>query len=315
MPKSKKQTIGQTVKMSDPPSTPIQSHFISTPRLRFHVRQHGPADGIPMLLIHGTFATSRWWEPLMAALPEQITAIAPDLRGAGQSDHSATGYEIEEQAEDLAALVNALGWQDFELVAHSSGGAIAIEYILTNPEMARTLTLVDTVPIEGAFTPLDTYMLLDQMRSDRELLAHALAALMPSLNYMADNSDAGNFFQQLVDDAQQMAPAAYTAIADALNHWNRFGDGRNLRLPTLLIWGDRDIIVDRDATTRTLIAIPGAHNLEVLRDIGHSPMIEAPALLAERITDFITEDFDDFEEVRRIAHEEAGGENAGSITG
>jgi len=113
----------------------------------------------------------------------------------------------------------------------------------------------------------------------------------------------------LVDDALQMAPDAFTAIADALNHWNRLGEGHRLRLPTLLIWGDQDIIVDRDAITRTLLAIPGAHNLEVLRSVGHAPMIEAPLSLVERITDFIVEDFDDFEQIRRIAIEESQGDD------
>src|SRR5690606_3762553 len=112
--------------------------------------------------------------------------------------------------------------QDFELVAHSSGGAIAMEYVLAYPARARTLTLVDTVPIEGAFTPLDTYVLLDQMRSDRDLLAQALQTLMPSVDLNSppsgeSKSDRGedsqsHFFQQLVDDAQQMAPAAFTAL-------------------------------------------------------------------------------------------------------
>ena len=241
----------------------------------------------------------------MRVLPNQILAIAPDLRGSGGSDRSATGYAIADQAEDLAAFVHALDWPEFDLVAHSSGGAIAMEYVLSNPEMARTLTLVDTVPIEGVFTPLETYVLLDKMRTDRELLTQALQALMPTLDLTGADPATLNFFYQLVDDAQQMEPAAVTALADALSQWNRFGDSGALRLPTLLVWGDQDIIIDRDAITRTLIAIPGANNLELLRNIGHSPMIEAPVALAERLIDFITDDFDDFDEVRRIATEES----------
>lgn len=257
-----------------------------------------------MLLVHGTYATSRWWEPLMRVLPDEIRAIAPDLRGVGGTDRSSTGYGIDQQAEDLAAFVDALGWQDFELVGHSSGGAIAIEYVLSFPEMARTLTLVDSVPIEGVFTPLDVYVLLTQMRHDRDLLSQALQLLMPSLDLSGNNPQALSYFQQLVDDALSMDPAAFTGVADALNQWNRFGDGRNLRLPTLLVWGEQDTIVDRESMTRTLLAIPGANNLEVLRAVGHSPMIEAPEILADRIIDFITEEFEDFEQVRQIAIEE-----------
>lgn len=284
----------------------ITTHTVSTPRLMFAYRQHGDSDGIPMLLVHGSYATSRWWEPFMQILPSEILAVALDLRGCGGTERSSTGYEITEQATDLAAFVDALGWRQFELVAHSSGGAIAMEYVLAHPEAARTLTLVDSVPLEGVFTPLETYVLLDKMRTDRELLAQALQTLMPSFDLAGGEPESLAFFSQLVDDALQMDSAAFTALADALNQWNRFADGGYLRLPTLLIWGEQDVIVDRDATTRTLIAIPGADNLEVLRNVGHSPMIEAPQILADRITDFITEDFDTFEDVRRIATEETG---------
>jgi pimeloyl-ACP methyl ester carboxylesterase len=111
------------------------------------------------------------------------------------------------------------------------------------------------------------------------------------------------FFEDLVSDAQHMAPQAFTAVAEALERWNRFEEAHLLSLPTLLIWGNQDTIVDRDAITRTLIAIPGAGNLEVLRGVGHSPMIEAPVILAERIIDFIAEDFEDFAEARQYAAE------------
>jgi branched-chain amino acid transport system permease protein len=301
---NKKRQIAQIDKMTAITNRPITTHTISTNRLTFQYRCSGQEDGIPMLLVHGTYATSRWWEPLMRVLPDEIRAIAPDLRGVGGTDRSSTGYGIDQQAEDLAAFVDALGWQDFELVGHSSGGAIAIEYVLSFPEMARTLTLVDSVPIEGVFTPLDVYVLLTQMRHDRDLLSQALQLLMPSLDLSGNNPQALSYFQQLVDDALSMDPAAFTGVADALNQWNRFGDGRNLRLPTLLVWGEQDTIVDRESMTRTLLAIPGANNLEVLRAVGHSPMIEAPEILADRIIDFITEEFEDFEQVRQIAIEE-----------
>jgi branched-chain amino acid transport system permease protein len=283
-------------------TTSITMHTATTPRLALHYRAHGDEDGVPMLLVHGSYATGRWWELFMRVLPIEIRAVAPDLRGGGSSGRNWASFAIDEQAVDLLSLVDALDWQECELVGHSSGGAIAMEFALTHPERIRTLTLVDSVPIEGIFTPLETYVLLDQMRSDRNLLAQALQTLMPTFD--TSEEAAAAFFAQLVEDAAQMDRAAFTALADALNEWNRFGDSHNLRLPTLLVWGDGDQIVDRDATTRTLLAIPGANNLEVLRGVGHSPMIEAPVRLAERIVNFITEDFDDFAQVRRIATEQ-----------
>jgi pimeloyl-ACP methyl ester carboxylesterase len=284
--------------------------ILQTDRMIFHYRSHGDPDGLPMVLLHGNFASSRWWEPFFAILPDDIYAIAPDLRGCGGSAKSADGYEIHEQAADVAALVDALGLEEFDLVGHSSGGAIAIEYALNHGERLHSLILVDTAPVEGVFTPLEGLRLMEQMRTDRDLLGRALATLMPSApspTMTATEFDA--FFEELVSDAQSMAPAAFSAVAQALDRWNRFEEVHRLSLPTLLIWGNQDTIVDRDATTRTLIAIPGAGNLEVLRGVGHSPMIEAPVVLAERIIDFIAEEFEDYAEARHYAEEQGSTED------
>ncbi|RIK35620.1 MAG: hypothetical protein DCC55_29775 [Chloroflexi bacterium] len=273
--------------------------FLATDRLTFHYRVQGEPEGLPLLLVHGSYATGRWWEPLLAVLPDDIYVVAPDLRGCGQSDKPQEGYTIEEQAADLAAFADALGWQSFDLAAHSSGGALAVELALKRPELVHSLILVDSVPVEGVFTPLDTLLLLEQMRQDQDLLRRALRLLMPTLNLAVDENR--RFFDQLVADASEMAAPAFTGVAESLGRWNRFADARLLTLPTLLIWGEQDEIVSRDATTRTLIAIPGALNLEVLRGVGHSPMLEAPLTLAEKIVAFMVEDFEGYSRIREEA--------------
>lgn len=281
---------------------PSAEFYVETPRLRFFCRSSGEEDGIPLLLLHGNFGTSRWWTPLFDALPDEIYAVAPDLRGCGGSDKPDVGYSIEEQASDLAALIEALRWEGFHLMAHSTSGAIAVEYLLTYPHDVETLTLVDPAPVEGVFTPLDGYLLLEQMKEDRSLLREALRMLMPAAPIDGAHPEMMRFFEQLVEDASQMAPAAFTEITRSLAQWNRFADARLLTLPTLLIWGERDALVDRSTITRTLIAIPGANNLEVLRNVGHSPMIEAPVALANRWLDFLLTDSEAYEDVRRSAY-------------
>lgn len=277
---------------------------VQTARLTFNIRTSGSRDGVPLLLLHGSHATSRWWEPFFAILPDSIYAIAPDLRGCGQSTHSQDGYEIEDQAEDIAELIQSLALSDFDLVGHGSGGAIAIEYALRYSQRLRSLILVDSVPIEGAFTPLQGLQLLSQMRDDCSMLRQALSTLLPSAPPPTmSEEEFESFFERLVDDAASMAPAAFTAVSEALGRWNRLEEAHRLTLPTLLLLGTEDVIVERDAATRSLLAIPGASNLEILRGVGHSPMVESPVVLAERIIDFITEDFDSFEEARGYAHD------------
>ncbi|MBK8049224.1 MAG: alpha/beta hydrolase [Anaerolineales bacterium] len=211
---------------------------IETARLRVHCRISGDSDGVPLVLLHGSYGTGRWWEQFMAALPAEILAIAPDQRGCGQSDKPEAGYEVASLAADVAALVDALDLADFHLMAHSNAGAVAMEYVFTHPERAATLTLVDTAPVEGVFTPIDTYLLLEEMKTDRQLLTEAMTLLAPSLWRTPEVSPANRrLLDELVDDAQQMAPAAFTEIARGLAQWNRFADARQLTLPTLLVGG------------------------------------------------------------------------------
>lgn len=270
-----------------------ETAYVQTPRLRFHYRTHGRRDGMPLLFLHGSFASSRWWLPVFDLLPEEFFAVAPDLRGCGRSERPDDGYSITSQAADVAAFVETTGLRDFDIIAHAAGGAIAVEFVLTHPEIARSLLLVDSVPIEGAFTPLEALALLNRMRSDRSLLTQALAGLAPRLVAARDP-----LFDAIVADAVVMAPAAFTEVAVALGQWNRIHEARALTLPTLLVWGDEDAIVTRAAMTRTLIAIPGASNLNVLRGVGHSPMLDAPLTLAEQIVDFVTDDFSSYSDIR-----------------
>jgi 3-oxoadipate enol-lactonase len=280
------------------PSAQVKTFTVATPRMHFHCRSWGEADGVPLLLLHSAFGSSRWWERFGALLPQEFHAVAPDLRGCGGSAQTTTGYAIDEQAADVAALAAALGWGDCHLIAHGSSGAIGMQLALDRPELLSTLTLVDSAPVEGVFTPLDAYLVLEQMRQDRALLRQAIALLMPSLPLESEDAANRALLDQLVDDAAGMAPAAFTEPARALSQWNQFSAARRLTLPTLLVWGDRDSIVDRDATTRTLLAIPGANNLEILRGVGHSPQIEAPQRLVDLFVDFVTQDFAGFDAVR-----------------
>ncbi len=265
--------------------------------LHLHYEQTG-AGRQPLALVHGSCASSRWWQPATALLPgDQFTIYAPDLPGCGRSEHPAdpASYGIERLAESLAGWLDRLGLWNVDLVGHSLGAAVALSCALRNPGRLRSLTLVSTPSPQGTPTPPEGYELLEQMRSDRGLLAQALASIMP-----ARAPDA--FFQQLVDDAQQQAPAAFSAAALALEQWrvSREELGQ-LRLPVLLVWGDRDQIVERRVQTDLLLSIPGANNLEVLRGCGHTPPLERPEAFAQVLLNFVGQDFAAYAAIRETA--------------
>lgn len=134
--------------MSSIPTLPgITSEMIETSRLRVHVLTSGPAQGTPVLLIHGNGASATFWEETMLALPAEFRAIAPDLRGYGDTEPLPVDATLGlgDMVQDLQALVVALGLGRLHVVGHSMGGGIAMKYAIAHPQNLLTLTLVDTV--------------------------------------------------------------------------------------------------------------------------------------------------------------------------
>jgi pimeloyl-ACP methyl ester carboxylesterase len=120
----------------------VRSRMVQTPSLVQHVYESGPPDGEPLLLIHGNASSARWFEDLMAALPE-YHILAPDLRGYGATElkrvDAARG--LRDYADDVHALVESLGLERLHLLGWSLGGCVAMRYTLDHPERVRTLTL------------------------------------------------------------------------------------------------------------------------------------------------------------------------------
>ena len=125
-----------------------KSQFIKAGHLTFHVQIMG--DGDPLLLIHGTGASSHSWRDVMPLLARNHLVIVPDLpghaftKGATRSDLSLQGM-----AHALGQLINAIGLSPKIIVGHSAGAAIAVEMVdrkLVSPEKI--------VSFNGAFFPV-----------------------------------------------------------------------------------------------------------------------------------------------------------------
>lgn len=120
----------------------VRSRTVATNRLRQHIYAGRTQDGERLLLVHGNASSARFFEELIASLPE-YTIVAPDLRGYGASEaHPADARRgLRDYSDDLEALVDALGWERFHLLGWSLGGNIAMQYTIDHPERVQTLTL------------------------------------------------------------------------------------------------------------------------------------------------------------------------------
>lgn len=113
--------------MATIPTLPgITSTRVATPRLTSHVLTSGPDDGTPVLFVHGNASSSTFWEETMLALPSGYRAIAPDLRGYGDTDDVLIDATrgVGDWVDDLLALKAALGIGRYHAVGHSLGGSV-----------------------------------------------------------------------------------------------------------------------------------------------------------------------------------------------
>jgi pimeloyl-ACP methyl ester carboxylesterase len=121
--------------------------------VRIHYRRMGAGPG--MVLLHGYPQTGHMWRKVMPALAERFTVVAPDLRGYGDSDRPATGYDKRTMAADIAELIEALGIGPVVLVGHDRGARVAHRFALDHPALLARLVLLDIAPTYDVFQGLD----------------------------------------------------------------------------------------------------------------------------------------------------------------
>jgi pimeloyl-ACP methyl ester carboxylesterase len=121
-------------------------HMTEANGIRLHYVTAG--HGEPLVLLHGFGETWYEWHDLIPALAAHYTVIAPDLRGAGDSEKPLTGYDKKTMAEDIHALVRQMGYTKINLVGHDIGLMVAYAYAAANPDEVSHLVLVDA-PIPG----------------------------------------------------------------------------------------------------------------------------------------------------------------------
>jgi len=130
----------------------VSAHTITTSRLRMNYLESGPADGIPVVLVHGNLATGRFYEHLMPDAPKGYRFLMPDMRGFGDTDPlpiDATRGLLD-WADDTWSLVQTLGiMAPVHLAGWSTGGAAVAAYAIDRPERVASLTLIDPVSPYG----------------------------------------------------------------------------------------------------------------------------------------------------------------------
>ncbi len=130
-------SVSSTVRLSEGFSEKIAN--VDGVKINYKIGGKGPL----VVLLHGYTQTSHMWLPLMPILAISHTVIAPDLRGAGDSERTPDGYDKKTLAKDIRGLVRQLGYQQAQVVGHDIGLMVAYAYAAQYPGEVTKVVLLD----------------------------------------------------------------------------------------------------------------------------------------------------------------------------
>jgi len=242
-------------------------------------------DGSALLLIHGFPHDRTLWIPQLRGLSRQRRVIAPDLRGLGHSE-GAPPYTMDRYADDLAAILDALGVKRAIVGGVSMGGYIALALWRRHRALVAGLVLANT-----RATADD-----DAVRERRrEMIALArsrgVAALADALLSTQLAPATGERYPERVAGIRAMFERAPLAgVVGALEALMARPDSTptlpTIEVPTLIIHGSADAIAPLDAAREMHSRIAGSR-LEVIDGAGHLANAERPAAFNHLVGEFL----------------------------
>lgn len=270
---------------------------IQAGELRVNLLEAG--QGEPVLLLHGWPQHHRMWLEVMERLAPRYRLLAPDLRGFGSTDAPGHGYDGETFARDQLALLDALEIERVKVIGHDWGGWAAMLLGIGHPERVERMIVVD------APHPWPRQRLSNLTEVWRSWYASSLAtpALGPWLLRRTDfvkgiltrAAPPGTFTPAELDSYADVyrAPERARAINSLYRYYHRTViDGlrgrwrdRRLAVPTLLIFGARDLYVSAKLVDGYQ---PYADEMraEIIPGAGHFLVDERPELVSERALEF-----------------------------
>ncbi len=265
------------------------SQFLALDGVRLHLRDTGPRDAPPVLFLHGFGSSLHTWEEVAVALEQDFRLIRLDLPGFGLTGADATGdYRDARSHAVILALLTRLGLERVALVGSSMGGRIAWSFAAAHPDRVTRLVLMapdgfaspgignDQPPRVPALMRVLPYTLPEGMLR---------GSLRPAYGDPAVMTEA--LFERYRD--MMLAPGVRQAILDRMGQHVLTRPEpllARIRVPVLLLWGDRDAMVPVSNAQDYLRALPDAR-LVALPGIGHVPMEEAPGEVARVLRDFL----------------------------
>lgn len=268
------------------PAAPDIGRVLDLPGGDLQVREDGPRDAPPIVLLHCFACSMKWWEPVVGELAESHRVIRIDLLGHGGSEKPDSGYDMESQARQVALGLEELDVDRAIVVGHSMGGTVATALAEQEPSLVAGVVLISTETDDYGQLPLTAKL------GFLPVIGQAINRVLPDSMIEQAYADA---FQEgfdvpdyVVDDFRSMT---YTSYDDSARLSNEYSDEEPLQerlaatgIPFMDIQGTADRLVD-PSVVEAYREVPGAR-IEMLPGVGHSPPIEQPAEVASLLAEF-----------------------------
>lgn len=252
--------------------------FIDTDSGKLFVSQHGPRGAQAIVGIGGWIGSSELWAEPFSLLSAQWRTIAYDHRGSGLSPAPVESINYDNLVADVFRVMDACGLERCVLAAESAGALTALGAALARPERISHLVIVDGMYHRGLAPDQD--MFLQGLRGAYPATLEKFVQLcVPE----PDCEHIKAWGRQILNRAQPEAAIALRMLNSEIDIRDRLAQ---ITQPTLILHGEKDVIVPLERAQELAAAIPGSA-LTVLAGAGHVPTLTFPGKIAEAIAAFL----------------------------
>ena len=265
------------------------SRFVELLGLRVHYRDEG--TGPPLLLLHGTASSLHTWDGWVRELRGDFRLLRLDLPAFGltgpERDHD---YSEARRTDVMVALLDHLGVGRCSVAGNSLGGFLAWQLAVRHPERVDRLVLIDAAgypePRPGGKTVMD----LGRIRGLRGVLSRLTPRFLIAAGVRESYGDPARLAPEVIDRYWELLrrPGNREALLVELNRPRpeEHGAIKDLRHPTLVMWGREDRLIKVDFAERFHRDLPDSE-LVIYDGVGHVPMEEIPARSADDARAFL----------------------------
>ena len=249
--------------------------------LRIHYERGG--QGPLLVLLHGIGSNASSWQHQLQGLADEYDVVAWDMRGYGSSSDPGGPYTMADVADDLAGLLDHLGFEKAHVGGLSMGGVLALELYGRHSQRVRSLILADTNAGQSVLSEEERQQRLEQ----RLVGAAEPAGLARQRTPMLLSSDASPEVVAEVENIMaEIHPDGYRYAAHAFSKTDERDVLPRIDVPTLVIWGECDTVCPREDADFLAANIKGAQ-FELIPKAGHLSNQENPDAFNDAVRSFL----------------------------